>query len=87
MAAPFGWGGIVVVHPSVYYGWSVCSGLGFSGVFVCCLNAFTRDEASHASAMLPSRPSFLPQPGPINRVDETRQTCGRHIILVGIEGA
>ena len=34
VAAPFGRGGIVVVHPSVYYGWSVCSRRGFSEIFV-----------------------------------------------------
>ena len=34
VAAHFGRGGIVVVHPSVYYGWSVCSRRGFSEIFV-----------------------------------------------------
>ena len=101
VAAPFGRGGVVVVHPSVYYGWSVCSRRGFSEIFVRRLLAKKWSRLASITgmrsqgtkpAMLPSRPSFLPQPGPISRVDETRQThkccaCGRHIILVGLERA
>ena len=34
VAAPFGWGSVVVVHPSVYDGRSVCSRRGFSEIFV-----------------------------------------------------
>ena len=34
VAAPFGRRGVVCVHPSVYYGWSVCSRRGFSEIFV-----------------------------------------------------